>query len=79
MIFECSVGASRSSPLTESRESREADCLHPLPKPTTSPSTLLVDGRVLCMQLVQAPGASNLAILPSAEREKPWNTKLASK
>jgi hypothetical protein len=30
------------------------------------------------VQPVQAPGASNLAILPSAERKKPWNKKLAS-
>ena len=47
--------------------------------PATSPSALLVDGRVPAREPGAAPGASKLANCPSGNRSKPWALLLASK
>src|SRR6516162_3625861 len=47
--------------------------------PATSPSALLVDGRLPAREPGAAPGASKLANCPSGNRSKPWALLLASK
>src|SRR6516165_7026918 len=47
--------------------------------PATSPSALLVDGRVPAVEPGAASGASKLANCPSGNRSKPWALLLASK
>src|SRR5580658_4898738 len=48
-------------------------------QPATAPSRLLVEGRVPWKAPVPAPGASNVAKTPPADREKPCIALLASK